>query len=62
VVYAPWPTSLAGSAQAAGCPVISGLAVLLHQAVAQVELMTGRPGPVEEMRTALVAAVAARHG
>ncbi len=62
VVYASWPTSLAGSAQAAGCPVISGLAVLLHQAVAQVELMTGRPGPVEEMRTALVAAVAARHG
>jgi shikimate dehydrogenase len=62
VVYAPWPTALAGSAQAAGCPVVSGLTVLLHQAVAQVELMTGRPGPVEEMRTALVAAVAARHG
>jgi shikimate dehydrogenase len=62
VVYAPWPTAFAGSAQAAGCPVVSGLAVLLHQAVAQVELMTGRPGPVEEMRTALVAAVAARAG
>lgn len=58
VVYAPWPTSFAGSAQAAGCPVVSGLAVLLHQAVAQVELMTGRPGPVEDMRTALVAAAA----
>ncbi len=62
VVYAPWPTSFAGSAQAAGCPVVSGLALLLHQAVAQVELMTGRPGPVEDMRTALVAAVAARYG
>jgi shikimate dehydrogenase len=61
VVYAPWPTSFAGSAQAAGCPVISGLALLLHQAVAQVELMTGRPGPVEDMRSALVAVVAARH-
>src|SRR5579862_3133412 len=60
VVYAPWPTSFAGSALAAGCPVVSGLTVLLYQAVAQVELMTGQPGPVEAMRTALVAAVAAR--
>jgi shikimate dehydrogenase len=40
--------------------VVSGLAVLLHQAVAQVELMTGRPGPVEAMRAALDAAVRAR--
>jgi shikimate dehydrogenase len=62
VVYAPWPTSFAGSALAAGCPVVSGLVVLLHQAVAQVELMTGRRGPVEAMRTALVAAVAAQQG
>ena len=50
VVYAPWPTPFAGSALAAGCPVVSGLTVLLYQAVAQVELMTGRPGPVEAMR------------
>ena len=60
VVYAPWPTPFAGSALAAGCRVVSGLAVLLHQAAAQVELMTGYPGPVEAMRTALSAAVAAR--
>ena len=60
VVYASWPTPLARSALAAGCPVASGLAVLLHQAVAQVELMTGHPGPVAAMRTALAAAVAAR--
>jgi shikimate dehydrogenase len=62
VVYAPWPTQFAGSALAAGCRVVSGLTVLLHQAVAQVELMTGQPGPVEAMRTALTAAVAARQG
>jgi shikimate dehydrogenase len=62
VVYAPWPTAFAGSALAAGCPVVSGLTVLLYQAVTQVELMTGHPGPVEAMRTALVAAVAARQG
>jgi shikimate dehydrogenase len=62
VVYTPWPTSFAGSALAAGCPVVSGLTVLLYQAVTQVELMTGHPGPVEAMRTALMAAVAARQG
>jgi shikimate dehydrogenase len=62
VVYTPWPTPFAGSALAAGCRVVSGLTVLLYQAVAQVELMTGHPGPVEAMRTALLAAVAARQG
>jgi shikimate dehydrogenase len=62
VVYAPWPTPFARSALAVGCPVVSGLTVLLYQAVAQVELMTGHPGPVEAMRTALVAAVGTRRG
>jgi shikimate dehydrogenase len=60
VVYAPWPTPFAAGAAAAGCRPVSGLAVLLHQAVAQVELMTGRAGPVEAMRAALDAAVRAR--
>ncbi|NMI01020.1 shikimate dehydrogenase [Pseudonocardia acidicola] len=60
VIYAPWPTAFAAGAAAAGCTVVSGLAMLLHQAVAQVELMTGRPGPVEAMRAALDAAVLAR--
>ncbi len=60
VVYAPWPTPFTGSALAAGCRVVSGLTVLLHQAVAQVELMTGLPGPVEAMRTALGAAMTTR--
>ncbi len=60
VVYAPWPTKFAAGAVAGGCRVVSGLAVLLYQAVAQVELMTGRPGPVEAMRSALDAAVRAR--
>lgn len=60
VVYAPWPTPFAGAAERAGARVVSGLEVLLHQAVAQVELMTGRPGPVEAMRAALDVAVAAR--
>jgi shikimate dehydrogenase len=60
VVYAPWPTAFAATAQAAGARVVSGLEMLLHQAVAQVELMTGHPGPVDAMRAALDDAVAAR--
>ncbi|MGH3826132.1 MAG: shikimate dehydrogenase [Pseudonocardiaceae bacterium] len=62
VVYAPWPTALAASAIAAGCRTVSGLAVLLHQAVAQVELMTGHRAPIAAMRAALDAAVRSRPG
>ena len=60
VVYDPWPTPLAASAVASGCRVANGLDVLLHQAVDQVTLMTGRRGPVQEMRAALDAALRAR--
>jgi shikimate dehydrogenase len=60
VVYSPWPTALAASAIGAGCHTVSGLAVLLHQAVAQVHLMTGRCAPVAQMRAALDTAVRSR--
>ena len=56
VIYAPWPTPFAAAARAAGARVVGGREMLLHQAVAQVELMTGKPGPVEAMRAALDAA------
>jgi shikimate dehydrogenase len=52
-VYHPWPTPLAEAARAAGCRVASGLDMLLHQAVRQVALMTGREAPVDAMRDAL---------
>jgi len=52
VVYHPWPTPLARAAAAAGAIVASGFAMLLHQAAAQVELMTGKPAPLEAMRAA----------
>ncbi|MHA3702553.1 shikimate dehydrogenase [Jatrophihabitans sp. YIM 134969] len=55
VVYAPWPTTLARSAAAAGAGVVGGRAVLLHQAARQVELMTGRPAPLAAMAAALPA-------
>ncbi len=56
VVYDPWPTPLAAAARAVGCPVVSGLDLLLAQAVGQFEQFTGVPAPVTAMRTALAAA------
>ncbi len=50
VVYDPWPTPLAAACHGV---VVSGRAMLLHQAAAQVELMTGRAAPLEAMRAAL---------
>lgn len=56
VVYDPWPTPLAASAQEAGRRIVSGLDLLLHQAVDQVRLMTGTVDvPVQAMRSALLA-------
>jgi shikimate dehydrogenase len=55
-IYDPWPTPLAASATRAGCAVVSGLDLLLTQAVRQFEMFTGVPAPVERMRAALVAA------
>ncbi|QXG75872.1 shikimate dehydrogenase [Modestobacter sp. L9-4] len=53
VLYAGWPTPLAQRVTEAGGTTISGLEVLFWQATAQVELMTGRPAPIEAMRAAL---------
>jgi shikimate dehydrogenase len=53
VVYEPWPTPLAAAAHQAGATVLSGALLLLHQAAAQVELMTGRAAPLPAMRAAL---------
>lgn len=53
VVYAPWPTPFAARAAEQGARVVSGLAMLLHQAAAQIELMTGHPAPLAAMRAAL---------
>lgn len=59
VLYDPWPTPYAAAALAAGAEVIGGLELLVHQAALQVELMTGRVAPVEAMRSAGLAAIAA---
>ncbi|MFC5186506.1 shikimate dehydrogenase [Actinomadura harenae] len=61
VVYAPWPTELARAVASAGGRVVGGFEMLLHQAVRQVALMTGRDDvPVEAMRAAGEAELARR--
>ncbi|WP_329226135.1 shikimate dehydrogenase [Streptomyces canus] len=61
VLYDPWPTELAARWSMIGGAVVSGLDLLVHQAVLQVEQMTGlRPAPVEAMRKAGEHALAAR--
>ena len=51
VAYHPWPTPLAAAWP--GTRIASGRSMLLWQAVEQVQLMTGRPAPVEAMRASL---------
>jgi shikimate dehydrogenase len=74
VVYDPWPTPLAESVadsltdsltdsladSLADRVLVGGLDLLVHQAALQFELFTGRPGPLEPMRAAGEAALAAR--
>ncbi|RBM24002.1 shikimate dehydrogenase [Streptomyces sp. PT12] len=61
VLYDPWPTALAGAWTRRRGHVIGGLDLLVHQAVLQVEAMTGiAPAPVRQMRAAGRAALAAR--
>jgi shikimate dehydrogenase len=61
VVYDPWPTPLATAAQQSGRLLVTGLDLLVHQAVRQVELMTGAaPAPLDVMRVAGDRALAAR--
>ncbi|RAG83026.1 shikimate dehydrogenase [Streptacidiphilus pinicola] len=61
VAYGAWPTRLVKAAGFAGSTVVDGLALLVHQAVRQVELMTGRGDvSVEVLRAAGQAELARR--
>ncbi|MEU1127320.1 shikimate dehydrogenase [Streptomyces sp. NPDC005899] len=60
VLYDPWPTVLASRWSAAGAGVVGGLDLLVHQAVLQVEQMTGRQAPLAVMRSAGEQALTAR--
>jgi shikimate dehydrogenase len=61
-LYDPWPTPLAEVVNAAGGRLVSGLDLLVHQAVGQVELMTGRTVPAEVLLSAGRKALSARTG
>jgi shikimate dehydrogenase len=53
VLYDPWPTALAARWSARGGAVLGGLDLLVHQAVLQVEQMTGiAQAPLTAMRAA----------
>ncbi|MFF8806451.1 shikimate dehydrogenase [Streptomyces omiyaensis] len=61
VLYEPWPTALAAAWSDRGGRVVGGLDLLVHQAVLQVERMTGVPrAPLAAMRAAGESALAAR--
>ncbi|MCS6897305.1 MAG: shikimate dehydrogenase [Nitrospira sp.] len=51
IVYNPRTTRLLKEASLVGCRTIGGLDMFLHQAVAQFELWTNRPAPVDVMRS-----------
>jgi len=53
IVYNPRDTQLLKDAKAAGCRVIPGLEMFLHQAAAQFELWTNQAAPADVMRTVL---------
>lgn len=61
LVYHPPETEFLKRARKAGARVVSGLSVLLWQAVPALERWTGRPAPVEAMREALFASVPRGH-
>ena len=61
VVYEPWPTPLAAAAERSGRTVLSGLDLLVAQALNQVVAMTGRyDAPAGAMRRAAEEALASR--
>jgi shikimate dehydrogenase len=57
VLYHPWPTALAHAWSERGGAVLGGRDLLLHQAVRQVELMTGVEGRSAEILEAMRAAL-----
>jgi len=53
MVYRPLYTELIKEAQKRNCTVITGIEMLVEQAVLQFELWTGIPAPVDVMRNAI---------
>ena len=60
VRYDPWPTPLASAALASSRRLVTGLDLLVHQAVLQFEQFTGQAAPLAAMRVAGEFALAKR--
>jgi shikimate dehydrogenase len=60
LVYHPADTPLLTAARSQGAMALNGLGMLLHQAARSFELWTGQDAPVDAMRAAVTAALAAR--
>ena len=61
LVYHPLDTALLVAARAAGATLVDGLGMLVHQAARQIRIWTGLDAPVDVMRAAAEAELAARH-
>jgi shikimate dehydrogenase len=59
LVYHPADTPLLTAARAQGAVAVNGLGMLLHQAARSFSLWTGQPAPLDAMRAAATAALAA---
>ena len=60
IIYDPWPTVLGTAAQRVGCTLVSGLDLLIGQALLQIELMTGRSVAADVLYAALESEQVAR--
>ncbi len=57
MIYRPAETPLLKRAKAGGCRVANGLGMLLYQGAKALEIWSGQPAPLREMRAALEKAV-----
>jgi shikimate dehydrogenase len=57
IVYNPLKTRLLQEAESAGCRVVPGVEMFIHQAVFQFELWTGEAAPVDCMRKVVMEAL-----
>src|SRR5262249_54048367 len=59
LIYSPAQTQFLSDAESHGCLTLNGVEMLITQAAAQFELWTGNKAPVEVMRKACLAKIAA---
>lgn len=57
IVYNPLETKLLRAARAAGCPVVDGVSMFVHQGAIQFERWTGQKAPVQLMKRTVLDAL-----